>query len=136
MEAYHAGIIRDQLYTLTQVSPAITAYNTNLADIVLAISNLRDAVDGSSDMDQGLMATDGSTTLVPTDSNGLVYSRSIAEIMAIVYLGSADTPGGFFPCALLSIMLLIATAPVQEHMPVKGRIILLAARCLCVSYLP
>lgn len=104
MEAYHAAIVRDQLYALTQASPEITAYNTKLVDIIQAISDLRDAVDGTSDMDQGVLAANGMTSLVPTDENGLVYSRSISEVLAIVYLGGSPTqPGGFYPYAPLYV---------------------------------
>lgn len=38
--------------------------------------------------------------LVPADSNGLALSRSPAEILALVFLGSPDIPGGFFPNGL------------------------------------
>ena len=38
--------------------------------------------------------------LVPADSNGLALSRTPAEILALVFLGSPNTPGGFFPNGL------------------------------------
>lgn len=41
---------------------------------------------------------------MPADSNGLALSRSPAEILALVFLGSPDTPGGFFPNGLNGVV--------------------------------
>jgi hypothetical protein len=86
VEAYHAGIIRTLLYQLGGAA----------IDVVQKISDLRDAVDGSDDRDQGLIV-DGKANLVPTDSNGLAYSRSTRQVLNIVYLGVDAEKGGFFP---------------------------------------
>lgn len=45
---------------------------------------------------------DGSTdtTIAPTGAFSLAFSRTPAEVLAIVYLGSASMPGGFFPNGL------------------------------------
>ena len=40
------------------------------------------------------------TTIVPTGAYSIAFSRTPAEVLAIVYLGSATTPGGFFPNGL------------------------------------
>lgn len=88
VEAYHAGIIRTVLYGL---GPA--ARNASVA-----ISNLRDSVDGSDDRDQGVIKG-RFANLVPADANGLAYSRSTAQVLSIVYLGGT-TSGGFFPAGL------------------------------------
>jgi hypothetical protein len=53
-------------------------------------------VDGADDRDQGLIV-DGRANLVPTDSNGLAYSRSARQVLNIVYLGVNAKKGGFFP---------------------------------------
>jgi hypothetical protein len=37
------------------------------------------------------------TQIVPADENAIAFSRNVTEILAIVYLGDAKTPGGFFP---------------------------------------
>jgi len=96
VEAYHAGIIRNSLYYLDQ--EGVTTPYGPIRDVVQLISDLRDSVDGPDDLDQGLYAEDGKhTSLVPTDADALVYERDISQVLAIVYLGSADTPGGFFP---------------------------------------
>jgi hypothetical protein len=91
VEAYHAGIIRTTLYAQGIETPAI------FTD-VNAISNLRDAVDGPTDDDQGIgNATVGN--LVPTDANSIAYSRTPGEVLNIVYLnatGNSVSSGGFF----------------------------------------
>ncbi|KQT35083.1 hypothetical protein ASG29_02860 [Sphingomonas sp. Leaf412] len=90
-EAYHAGLVRTVLY-----NRGMTArFAAN------AISNARDSLDGSRDLDQGITAnTDGSgdANLVPTDGNGIAYSRSSEQVHNIVYLRTtAGVGGGFFP---------------------------------------
>jgi hypothetical protein len=86
VEAYHAGIIRTLIYQL----------GSGAIDVAQKISDLRDAVDGADDRDQGLIV-DGRANLVPTDSNGLAYSRSARQVLNIVYLGVNAEKGGFFP---------------------------------------
>lgn len=87
VEAYHAGIIRTLLYQL------------GLFKEVSAISNLRDGADGKGDMDQGI-GNKTRSNLVPTDSNGLAYSRSTTQVRAIVFLAPDVDKGGFFPDGL------------------------------------
>ncbi|HEY0239007.1 MAG TPA: ferritin-like domain-containing protein [Friedmanniella sp.] len=86
VEAYHAGIVRSSLY------------QKGLFSEVKKLSDVRDAVDGSSDDDQPLRGSRKHANLVPTDANSLVYSRSAANVLNIVYLTPAKvTKGGFFP---------------------------------------
>jgi hypothetical protein len=97
-EAYHAGLVRTVLYSKGVATPALRAG----AD---AISNARDSLDGSTDLDQGISPTGAGATLasniVPTDANGIAYSRSAAQVLNIVYLNNtASTSGGFFPAGL------------------------------------
>ncbi|GAB2593110.1 ferritin-like domain-containing protein [Microlunatus antarcticus] len=85
VEAYHAGIIRSALY------------RRELWTETRKISNLRDAVDGSSDDDQKIRV-DKTANIVPTDENGLAYSRDAGDVLNIVYLTPEKvTEGGFFP---------------------------------------
>ena len=88
VEAYHAGIIRTLLYQL----------GGGAIDVAQKISDLRDAVDGSDDRDQGLLLN-GKANLVPTDGNSIAFSRSTRQVLNIVYLGGRDG-GGFFPSGL------------------------------------
>ena len=104
VEAYHAGLVRTALYARGLAdNPVIPAAQNNVAH-ANAISNLRDAVDGTSDLDQGLSSaasTIGSGTasnIVPLDSNGLAFSRTTAQVLNIVYLtNQSRSMGGFFP---------------------------------------
>ncbi|MBA3638406.1 MAG: ferritin-like domain-containing protein [Acidobacteriota bacterium] len=84
VEAYHAGTIRTVLFSRGVVDP------------VQKISDLRDSVDGPDDRDQGIVLN-GNANIVPTDANGLAYSRTAAQVLNIVYLGGAAANFGFFP---------------------------------------
>ena len=90
-EAYHAGLIRTVLYGKGIQAPAIIT-------AVQKISDARDSLDGASDDDQGITNADGSANLVPTDADGIVFSRTPGQVLDIVYLTKlATTKGGFFP---------------------------------------
>ena len=84
VEAYHAGMVRTLLYGRGLFRPAN------------AISELRASVGGGKD--QGIRR-DGKANIVPTDSNGIAFSRTPEEVLAIVYLGGKKD-GGFFPAGL------------------------------------
>ncbi len=94
-EAYHAGLVRTVLYRKGLTTPS-------LIDATEAISNARDSLDGSSDLDQGVR-TSGSganltSNIVPTDASGVAFSRSAGQVLNIVFLNrQAVTMGGFFP---------------------------------------
>jgi hypothetical protein len=90
-EAYHAGLIRTTLYRKGLAMPS-------LIDATEAISNARDSLDGSSDLDQGVRNIGNASNIVPTDSNGIAYSRSAGQVLNIAYLNKAAVDrGGFFP---------------------------------------
>lgn len=95
VEAYHAGAIRTLLYQ--KVTNKVPIYGALVKDVVGAISNLRDAVDGATDLDQNIVTPKGKANIIPTDANGLAFSRTPAQVAAIVFLGSASKPGGFYP---------------------------------------
>ncbi|WP_369056374.1 ferritin-like domain-containing protein [Kineococcus terrestris] len=91
VEAYHAGIVRTLLYGL-----GLTA-ETN------AVSDARDSLDGAADLDQGIaVGPAGRANLVPTDQDGIAFSRSPSQVMNIVYLapGAGVSRGGFYPAGL------------------------------------
>ena len=95
VEAYHASLVRTTLYAKGMQAPA-------LIDASIAISNARDSLDGSTDLDQGLttsqMSGGTASNIAPLDANGLAYSRSAGQVLNIVYLNNmAVTGGGFFP---------------------------------------
>lgn len=86
VEAYHAGTVRTLLYSLGLFREA------------RAISDARDSLDGDTDLDQGV-GNSAKANIVPTDANGIAFSRSPAQVKAIVLLGGTDK-GGFFPNGL------------------------------------
>jgi hypothetical protein len=88
-EAYHAATVRTLLY---QAGP--TGHQ-----IAQAISDLRDSVDGADDLDQGVVVG-GNANLVPTDNNGITFSRTPRQVLNIVYLAPNAASGGFFPNGL------------------------------------
>jgi hypothetical protein len=93
-EAYHAGLIRTVLYRKGLEAPTLRTS----AD---KISDARDSLDGSSDLDQGISPTGGASNIVPTDENGIAYSRTTGQVLNIVYLDkTAKSAGGFFPSGL------------------------------------
>ncbi|MFN4251513.1 ferritin-like domain-containing protein [Deinococcus sp.] len=96
VEAYHADMIRTLLYQLrdTQVTPAL-----KVSDVVQAISNLRDSVDGALDVDQGILEN-GAANIVLADSNGIAYSRTPRQVGNIVFLAVDAVKGGFYPDGL------------------------------------
>jgi len=89
VEAYHAATIRSSLY------------ERGLAPQAHAISVARDSLDGKSDDDQGIRYHGGPANIVPTDRNSIVYSRSAAQVLNVVYLTPQKTDrGGFFPAGV------------------------------------
>lgn len=96
VEAYHAGIIRTTLYAKGLIAQAD------------AISNARDSLDGTTDLDQGISGTQSATpgfaqsdaNLVPTNAQGLAFARTPGQVLDIVYLNTTQSPGGFFPAGL------------------------------------
>lgn len=97
-EAYHAGLIRTVLYR----KGLSTASLLTSAD---RISDARDSLDGSSDIDQGISPTGSGTSIksniVPTDSSGIAYTRTPGQVLNVVYLNKAATnSGGFFPAGV------------------------------------
>jgi hypothetical protein len=85
-EAYHSAIIRTTLSRKGLFVPA------------QQISDARDGLDGGIDRDQGIGSSAADTNIVPTDGDGIAFSRSPGQVLNIVYLNrTATTSGGFFP---------------------------------------
>jgi len=91
-EAYHAGLVRTVLY-----SKGVDAQSA-----AGKISDARDSLDNSADVDQGIAAdASGASNIVPLDANGIAYSRTPGDVLNIVYLNpGAVSQGGFFPTGL------------------------------------
>jgi hypothetical protein len=87
VEAYHAGEIRTLLAGAGFFSEA------------RAISDARDSLDGKSDLDQGI-GNKNEVNIVPTDANGLAFSRTPQQVLKIVYLGNEASAASFFPKGL------------------------------------
>ncbi|MCZ2496371.1 ferritin-like domain-containing protein [Xylophilus sp. Kf1] len=91
-EAYHAGLVRTVLYSKGIDAQAAAG----------KISDARDSLDNSRDVDQGIAAdSSGASNIVPLDANGIAYSRTPDDVLNIVYLNSgAVSQGGFFPAGV------------------------------------
>jgi hypothetical protein len=86
VEACHAGLVRTVLLA------------KGLADPAGKISEARDSLDGKSDLDQGIVDAKGKANIVPTDKNGIAFSRTPGQVLNIAYLNPDKvTSGGFFP---------------------------------------
>jgi len=94
VEAYHAALVRTTLFRKGIQTPA-------LIDATEAISNARDSLDGSSDLDQGIRPIGDASNIVPLDGDGLAFSRTAGQVLNIVYLNRAAVgQGGFFPAGV------------------------------------
>ncbi|MEW5303010.1 MAG: hypothetical protein WDW38_003888 [Sanguina aurantia] len=96
VEAYHAGATRTKLYA--SINEYLFPYGVTTGTIISKISALRDAA-GKTKIDAGLLVH-GKLNLVPVDKNSLLYSRTPAQVLAIVSLGGAGNKGGFFPMGM------------------------------------
>jgi hypothetical protein len=102
VEAYHAGLVRSQLY------------RRDLGEAANKISDARDFLDGDGGRDEGVLSGRLRTkraNLVPTDENSIALSRSTGEVLNVVYLtpGKGVTKGGFFPDGANNIAALTTT---------------------------
>ena len=112
-EAYHAGLLRTVLYA-RGYDMTVAGYDGSLIGKVTMLAAARDSVDGTTTTattpggatvandDQGIAvsgtAPNDSSNIVPTDANGLAYSRNADKVLNVVYLtANAVTAGGFFP---------------------------------------
>lgn len=94
VEAYHAAIVRTTLYQKGIATPS-------LIDATEAISNARDSLDGTSDLDQGVRPIGNVANIAPLNPNAIAFSRTTGQVLNIVYLNRAQmTMGGFFPAGV------------------------------------
>ncbi|WP_304454505.1 ferritin-like domain-containing protein [Nocardiopsis sp. YSL2] len=91
-----AGILAVEAYHAANIRVALLARGLEAQS--LAISDARDSLDGDADLDQGVVNGSGGANIVPTDQNGIAFSRSAGQVLNIVYLTPDQaTSGGFFP---------------------------------------
>ncbi len=100
VEAYHASIIRTNLYNLASQPGAIGRYGVDIFATCDAISNLRSNLSGAVTDQSILSRTFNSANITPTDSNGLAFARTTSQVLNIVYGSPTTTPGLFFPNGL------------------------------------
>ena len=83
--------MRTSLYRKGIATPA-------LIDATEAISDARDSLDGTSDLDQGIADVGDASNIAPLDPDGIAYSRTAGQVLNIAYLTNMATArGGFFP---------------------------------------
>ena len=98
VEAYHAGNIRSAIYQRGGGLLGTGLFSNDMKKASVKLSDARDSLDGPTDDDQGVIDSHGNANIVPTDANGIAYSRSPGQVLNIVYLtNKAATSGGFFP---------------------------------------
>ena len=86
VEAYHASEIR------------VLSLQNGLGTQTNQISALRASLSGAAD-DQGVLLN-GVPNIVPTDNNGLAFSRSVRQVLNIVYGAPNAANGLFFPAGV------------------------------------
>jgi hypothetical protein len=101
-EAYHAAIVRT---TIDQLGGGKGLKGATIRDDTELVSGARDSLDGTTDLDQGIAYVSSgagpTSNIVPTDTNGLAFGRSAAQVLNIVYLNKAQvSAGGFFPAGV------------------------------------
>ena len=98
VEAYHAAIVRTALYAKGLATPSL---RTSAG----ALSDARDNLDGTTDLDQGIapVTINGGTAsnVAPLDGDGLAFTRTTGQVLNVLYLtNAAVTSGGFFPAGM------------------------------------
>lgn len=88
-EGYHMGAVRAVLYKL---GPPARARS-------IAISDMRDRLDGRDDRDQPVVDPAGRANIVPANENGIAWGRTPRHVLNILYNNPARgiLQGGFFP---------------------------------------
>ncbi len=89
-EAYHTGGIRGRIYAMGAAAQQASQ----------KIAATRAQLDGTNNDDIGVgTSADGSSTIVNADANAIVFARTAAQVLSVVYGGK--TGGGlFFPNGL------------------------------------
>lgn len=96
VEAYHAGEIRTLLFGMGQDTPSLIS-DANKISALRNAAAAAASTDPSEITDEGITNSSGDANIVPTDNNSIVFARTFAEVLNIVYLGGASGGFGFFP---------------------------------------
>lgn len=92
-KSYEAALIRAQLYGRG------TAARTSTDQL----SGARDALDGATDLDQGVTGNATTSNITPATIDGLVAGRTPAQVLNVLYTNrAAVTGGGFYPNGVIS----------------------------------
>ena len=94
-EAYHAALIRSQLYAMGSAAQTAAASSATRATASMARAMI----------DQGVVAG-GAANITPTDSDGIVFTRTTGQVLNVFYDNhAAVVGGGFFPAGINSTFL-------------------------------
>ena len=85
-EAYHAANIRTKIFETGGIA----------VEAAQKVSDWRDALDGEGDKDQGVVLEEHAN-IVPTNTAGIVYNRTLRQVRDILYGTPGAAEGGFFP---------------------------------------
>jgi hypothetical protein len=85
VEAYHSATLRLKIFEL----------GSSEREIAGKVSALRAKLGGGKD--QGVLSSIGQANIVPTDSNGIAFARSVRQVMSIVFGSTTADKGLFFP---------------------------------------
>jgi hypothetical protein len=88
-EGYHMGAVRSVIYKLGEPARARS----------IALSELRDRLDGPQDLDQPVVQIGQMSNVVPSNGNGIAFGRTPQHALNILYNNPAQAvmAGGFFP---------------------------------------
>jgi hypothetical protein len=91
-----AGIMAVEAYHMGMARFLILHSERKWVDAANKISDARDKLDGSRDLDQPLVMN-GKANIVPSDENGIAFKRTPRQVLNIVYLEADAEKGGFYP---------------------------------------
>ena len=110
VEAYHAGLIRTNLFLLSQEAGSTAKYGIDIVSTIQKLADLKNTLSGGTTTSYGariLGATsaqgivmNGSSNISAADANSVAFERNTREILNILYGGQGLASGGFFPNGL------------------------------------
>ncbi len=88
-EGYHMGAVRSVIYKIGDPARSRS----------VALSDLRDRLDGPQDLDQPVVRSGQMSNVVPSNENGIAFGRTTSHTLNILYNNPARgvLQGGFFP---------------------------------------